>query len=222
MVFVKAYLLAYNVLVAIAWGWCVVNIISIGDFGIGWRWATEAHSKVGFVIATLQILAPLETAHAALGWVRGSVSNAFMQTFGRNIILFGVVASTPAVHGRTCCGALYLSWALAEIIRYPFYATTQLTCCPGWLKWLRYSAFIPLYPLGFAAEVVCLLVALPHLKTARPLSVDMPNAHNFAFDFWAFMHIYGTFAYTICAPALYRHMLRQRSKQITAKEKKGK
>lgn len=214
--FVKSYLLAYNLVVALGWAWVVLGILSIGDFGATWKWATDAHGRVGFVVAALQALAPLETLHAGLGWVRGSVSNAFMQTFGRNIILFGVVGSTPAVQGRACCGALYLSWAVAECIRYPFYATTQLECCPGWLKWLRYSAFVPLYPLGFAAEVLCLLAALPLLKQAGTLSVSMPNAHNFGFDFHAFMHLYGVFAYTICAPALYRHMLKQRAKQLVA------
>jgi hypothetical protein len=38
--------------------------------------------------------------------------------------------------------------------RYPYYLLGQLGVkAPYWLTWLRYSAFIVLYPIGIVAEV---------------------------------------------------------------------
>ena len=54
------------------------------------------------------------------------------------------------------------------------------------LLWLRYSAFIILYPLGVASELTMAYLALPNIGTLRPLSVAMPNSANFAFDYYLF------------------------------------
>ena len=50
--------------------------------------------------------------------------------------------------------------------------------------WLRYSAFIPLYPLGVASELTMAYLALPIIKAKQPLSVHLPNAFNFGFDYY--------------------------------------
>ena len=36
--------------------------------------------------------------------------------------------------------------------RYPFYFLQTIGYCPRWLLWLRYTAWIPLYPLGIITE----------------------------------------------------------------------
>ena len=59
-----------------------------------------------------------------------------------------------------------------------------------WLLWARYSAFLPLYPLGTASELTMVWLALSTLKRERPWSIAMPNAFNFGFDyFWTCMLI---------------------------------
>jgi very-long-chain (3R)-3-hydroxyacyl-CoA dehydratase len=45
------------------------------------------------------------------------------------------------------------------MVRYPWYAATLMDDCPSWLTWLRYTAFIPLYPIGVIAEMVLLYVS---------------------------------------------------------------
>ena len=79
----------------------------------------------------------------------------------------GVVAARlllPAI-------VMALAWTLSEIVRYPHYAAMTLvsikqlsqknrndevhnvsTEAPKWLEWLRYSCFIPLYPIGLLSE----------------------------------------------------------------------
>ena len=36
--------------------------------------------------------------------------------------------------------------------RYPFYSVQTIGYCPKWLLWLRYTAWIPLYPVGIICE----------------------------------------------------------------------
>lgn len=56
-----------------------------------------------------------------------------------------------------CLGCLRLH---LQTIRYPWYAATLLDDCPDSLTWLRYTAFIPLYPLGVVAEMILLYVSV--------------------------------------------------------------
>ena len=52
------------------------------------------------------------------------------------------------------------------------------------LLWARYSAFLPLYPLGVASELTMVWLALPTIESGRPWSLTLPNAANFAFDYY--------------------------------------
>ena len=54
------------------------------------------------------------------------------------------------------------------------------------LLWLRYTTFIPLYPLGVASEMTMVALALPHIRKSQMWSIRMPNALNFAFDYFLF------------------------------------
>ncbi len=54
------------------------------------------------------------------------------------------------------------------------------------LLWLRYTTFIPLYPLGVASEMTMVALALPHIRKSQMWSIRMPNAFNFAFDYFLF------------------------------------
>lgn len=57
---------------------------------------------------------------------------------------------------------------------------------PYFLLWLRYTTFIPLYPLGVSSEMTMAYLALPIIKAKRPLSISLPNKLNFGFDYyWA-------------------------------------
>ena len=57
---------------------------------------------------------------------------------------------------------------------------------PHPLLWLRYSTFIFLYPLGVASEMTVVWLALPHIRQSHMWSIDLPNAFNFAFDYFLF------------------------------------
>lgn len=51
----------------------------------------------------------------------------------------------------------------------------------------RYTAFIPLYPVGVVGEMWAVYSALPLIKQRRLRSVRLPNAANWGFDYHLFL-----------------------------------
>ena len=64
-------------------------------------------------------------------------------------------------------------------------------------KWLRYTAFVVLYPLGVSSEISIVYLAMPYIKTSHLWSLAMPNALNFAFSYH-YLCILTTFCYLPC------------------------
>lgn len=56
---------------------------------------------------------------------------------------------------------MLLAWSLTEVIRYSYYATSLLGIKIYALDWLRYTTFLPLYPLGAASEAFISFSTLP-------------------------------------------------------------
>eukprot|EP00850_Spirogloea_muscicola_P006699 SM000032S12083 [mRNA] locus=s32:451908:454230:+ [translate_table: standard] len=140
-----AYLAAYNAAQALGWGAALTLVLGAVVRTGGWR---SGYSAAGQLVSICQLAAVLEVVHAATGLVRSSAQTAFLQWFGRTHVLLAVIASVPEVQQLQSVTVMLLAWALSEVIRYPQYCLNILGSCPGWLTWLRYSAFIPLYPLG--------------------------------------------------------------------------
>merc|ERR1712091_662091 len=133
------YLAVYNLAQAGGWGLALVLL------GQGWR------------------------NGGALGLVKARWTSAALQWVARTNVITLVVAETPEIWGKPAVTIMLAAWALGELVRYPWYALTVLNVCPRALTWLRYTAFIPLYPVGFLGEMVCIVQALPDRRRARPL-----------------------------------------------------
>ncbi|GMI42496.1 hypothetical protein TeGR_g224 [Tetraparma gracilis] len=205
-----SYLFLYNCLQSLGWS-SVLYTVSSGVI-LGSPLPSTALAATP-AVAYLQGLAALELAHASLGLVSGSASSAFMQLFGRNIVLFGYVlpaslASSPVAAAPVL--SLYFAWALSEVIRYPFYALSLLGGCPGALTWLRYTAFIALYPVGIFSECVCVYLSLEVVAPmlGERLGVDVGVALPVG------TAAYCAFAYGYCGVLLYKYMLKQRRKVL--------
>ena len=54
------------------------------------------------------------------------------------------------------------------------------------LLWLRYSGFLALYPIGVSSELTMVWLALHAIRSRGLLSLALPNALNFAFDYYTF------------------------------------
>lgn len=102
----------------------------------------------------VQGLAFLEIIHVAVGWVKTSLANTVIQYISRMFVSLLVyllyMNMDVADNGWVLAGTtmIFMAWPLAEVIRYAYYLNGK----SGALQWLRYSAFILLYPFGVLAE----------------------------------------------------------------------
>jgi len=182
---------------------------------------TPVWDAVEAPLKLFQTGAAAEILHAATGLVRTPVGTTALQVSSRLFLLWPILAGLPPVRGRAAVGSLVAAWAATEVPRYAFYAVGAAgAAVPRWLVWLRYSTFLPLYPLGAGSEVALIVAALPVVARARGayLSLAMPNRWNVAFDFWvwcAFIIV----MYVPGLPFMDAHMRRQRRKALGAAPK---
>ncbi|WRT69404.1 uncharacterized protein IL334_006388 [Kwoniella shivajii] len=126
------------------------------DFrGLGW-WTKYTQS-----------LAILEVVHAALGWVRSPIGTVAAQVASRLWTVWGVVEASPDItHASPLFTTMLFAWSLTEVIRYTFYFLSILNIQSPILNWLRYTTFIPLYPIGASSEAFLSFSTLPSFTFA--------------------------------------------------------
>ncbi|KXZ47734.1 hypothetical protein GPECTOR_33g616 [Gonium pectorale] len=206
----QAYLVLYNA--AQAAGWAAV--LGALAYGIVQRETPEQlYDRAAPLTKLFQGAALLETAHAAVGLVPSSPLMSLMQWAGRSNVLFLLLDPIRQLHGNAWSAVMLGAWAAAEVIRYPQYAASSLGACPAWLTWLRYTMFIPLFPLGVLAEMALMVAALPDLAARKPYSVELPNAYNWAFSYHRFMQVVLAL-YPLLWWQLYSSLLRARAKKL--------
>lgn len=225
------YLMFYNTIMFFGW----LYMFFIATFALVQGWdsrqiylGTIRHLKV------FQTAAILEIAHAAFGLVRAPVLTTGMQVGSRIWVLWGIIGAAPemcslssvplfraaGVNVALNFTTLLYAWAITEVIRYFFYAIKEALGEMPFRKllWARYTAFMPLYPLGVASELTMVWLALPTIERDRPWSVSLPNSFNFAFDYY-WLCIILSVIYIPGLPHMYLYMLRQRRKMLSKKLK---
>jgi len=160
-----------------------------------------------------QAAAFLEVVHAAAGLVRGSPANALVQWAGKSHVLLLALARVPRLQVLPATGLLLLAWALSEVVRYPWTALVSIDYDIPLLTWLRYSLFVPLYPVGVACEMWALLGAIPIAQATGINSFPLPNALNLSFSWPAFLKA-GLLAYVPIWWQLYSALLRTRARKL--------
>uniref|UniRef100_A0A3B5M393 Very-long-chain (3R)-3-hydroxyacyl-CoA dehydratase n=1 Tax=Xiphophorus couchianus TaxID=32473 RepID=A0A3B5M393_9TELE len=104
-------------------------------------------------------------------------------------------------------------------VRYPFY----MLACIGtdWkpLTWLRYSLWIPLYPLGVVAEAVAVIQSLPIFDETRLFSVPLPSAlgHSLSFSYTLQLYLVLMFLGLFIN---FRHLYKQRQRRYRSRKRK--
>ena len=58
------------------------------------------------------------------------------------------------------------------------------------LTWIRYTAWVVLYPLGFISEAVILFKNITNFEESGKYSIDLPNELNFSFHLPTALRIY--------------------------------
>jgi very-long-chain (3R)-3-hydroxyacyl-CoA dehydratase len=125
-----------------------------------------------------------------------------MQVASRFALVWGAVHHYPLIAASPAYSSMLLAWSITEVVRYLFFALSLGTGAePSPLKWMRYSGFFVLYPVGISSELWELLIA------ARSASAE-GNTVNAVIA-------YATMAtYLPGAPMLYTHMMKQRAKVL--------
>ncbi|KAK8941151.1 Very-long-chain (3R)-3-hydroxyacyl-[acyl-carrier protein] dehydratase PASTICCINO 2A [Platanthera zijinensis] len=158
----KLYLLSYNLLQCVGWSLALAGLLRRLFIT---KSIHGAYAASGDLICFLQTAAILEVFHAALGLVPSRVVLTLMQVAGKIHWLLFIVRQVAEVQEHQSVFITFMAWSLSEVIRYSHYCSTILGTCSSWLTYLRYTAFIVLYPIGiFPGEMWLMLEALPFIK----------------------------------------------------------
>lgn len=125
-----------------------------------------------------------------------------MQVSSRFALVWGAVHFYPSVAASPAYSSMLLAWSITEVVRYTFFALSLSGGYePSLLRWVRYSGFYVLYPVGISSELWELFLAF---RIARAEGDVLAWAVAAA--------VMGT--YLPGAPKLYGHMMRQRRKVL--------
>lgn len=131
--------------------------------------------------------------------------------------MYGIIYPEPRMYTKEVVWFLFLTWSAVELIRYPYYVCATLKRQIGFLTWLRYTVWIPLYPLGFVLEGLVMLIALPMFEETQLFNLNLPNTFNMSFHFPSILKFY----MLLCLPGMYilmQRMYEQRKKKLNERE----
>lgn len=216
--FKKVYLIFYNLFQFIGFMYILVVM--------GIRYSRDnadsmpgTYEAVGNALKFIQLIQYLEVMHPIFGYTKGGALIPFIQVSGRNFVLFAMLEHEPRMMTKPVVFYLFVMWSLVEVVRYPYYLTQLFKFEIGLLTWLRYTIWIPLYPLGVLCEGIVILRNIPYFEETKRLSLEMPNKLNFAFHMPTFLYFYLTFLLFPGIILMMSHMQKVRAKKLGKRSK---
>ncbi|KFP22833.1 Very-long-chain (3R)-3-hydroxyacyl-[acyl-carrier protein] dehydratase, partial [Egretta garzetta] len=223
----KGYLIMYNLVQFLGFSWIFVNmtvrlfILGKGNFLCLTDSFYDTFHTISDMMYFCQTLALMEIMNSLIGLVRSPLIPAVMQVFGRNFVLFVILGSLEEMQSKPAVFFVFYFWSIIELFRYPYY----MLSCIGieWkpLTWLRYTAWIPLYPLGGLAEAVCIVQSIPIFSETGKFSLGLPNPLNVTIQFSFLLQIY-LIALFLGVSVNFRHLYKQRKQHLGPKKRKMK
>ncbi|KAK4440836.1 Very-long-chain (3R)-3-hydroxyacyl-CoA dehydratase 2 [Sesamum alatum] len=205
------YLIFYNLFQALGWAVSLFRVLS--NF-FSTRSVHGTYSSAGELICLLQTLAFLEVIHGAIGIVPSGALLPLMQWGGRTHFLLAIVRPIHEVQELPSVFITFVAWSLSEIIRYSHYASSCMGSSPKWMTFIRYNAFIVLYPIGlFPGEMWLMYEALPFIKKENLYADTLP------FSYHKFVKAL-LFCYPLLWMKLYLHLFKQRRSKLGKQQKK--
>ncbi|XP_032440972.1 very-long-chain (3R)-3-hydroxyacyl-CoA dehydratase [Xiphophorus hellerii] len=213
-----SFLLVYNLVQFLGFSWIFVNM-TVRLFIFGQDSLYDTFHTISDVMFFCQTLALVEVFNAAFGVVRTGVFPTLIQVVGRNFVLFIIFGSLEEMHHRPVVFFAFYLWSAIEIFRYPFYMLGCFNTEWKTLTWLRYSVWIPLYPLGVLAEAVAVVQSIPIFDQTKLYSIPLPKAIGTSINFSYFLHVY---LILMCLGLLinFRHLYKQRKRRFRTKKRK--
>ncbi|KAK1785629.1 hypothetical protein P4O66_018275 [Electrophorus voltai] len=215
----KGYLFTYNLVQFLGFSWVFVNM-TVRLFILGQDSFYDTFHTIADVMYFCQMLAIVEMINPAVGLVRTGLIPAFIQVMGRNFILFVIFGSLDDMQNKPVVFFVFYLWSSIEIFRYPFY----MLACIGteWklLTWLRYTIWIPLYPLGILAEAVAVIQSIPIFNETKFLSIRLPEALGSSLSFSYILQLYLLLMF-LGMFINFRYLYKQRSRRFRTKKRKS-
>uniref|UniRef100_M4AMZ4 Very-long-chain (3R)-3-hydroxyacyl-CoA dehydratase n=1 Tax=Xiphophorus maculatus TaxID=8083 RepID=M4AMZ4_XIPMA len=213
-----SFLLVYNLVQFLGFSWIFVNM-TVRLFIFGQDSLYDTFHTISDAMFFCQTLALVEVFNAAFGVVRTGVFPTLIQVVGRNFVLFIIFGSLEEMHHRPVVFFAFYLWSAIEIFRYPFYMLGCFNTEWKTLTWLRYSVWIPLYPLGVLAEAVAVVQSIPIFDQTKLYSIPLPKAIGTSINFSYFLHVY---LILMCLGLFinFRHLYKQRKRRFRTKKRK--
>lgn len=191
----NTWLITFNGITFLAWA--IFLALVVHD---GFQFTTTAVTA----LAIAQGLAILEVVHAVLGIAGSKWLFTLLQVSSRFLvaaILVFMAGSFPA-SGTAPCGYVLIAfaWSITELVRCISYLTDLTKRSNSVIKWLRYSLFLVMYPVGVTGEFLILF--------------GFWQWHNAQIDSIAIALGLIAVAYVIFFPVLFGHMMRQRKAKL--------
>ncbi|KAJ8919044.1 hypothetical protein NQ315_016950 [Exocentrus adspersus] len=215
--FRKVYLSLYNLFMFCGFLYVTV-VLCIRYVRDGQQFLPHAYETVGSVLCCLQLLQLLEVLHPIFGYVKGGAFMPFVQIGGRCFVLILMIEHEPRIQKMPVVFYLFLVWCGIEIIRYPYYMSQLHEKENGLLTWLRYSAWMVLYPIGFVCEGIIVFRNLIYVDQSNKWSVSLPNPLNFTFHFATLLRLYMLFVMMPGMYVLMSHMFKVRKQKLGGKK----
>lgn len=117
---------------------------------------------------------------------------------------------------------LEITWSTFRYIYYIFHTANSSNnirkVVYPFFRWLRYSAWIVLYPIGFLCESVIVFRNILYLHNNPRFYLQLPNPYNVTFDYLTFLRIYMLFVMFPGMYTLLKHMYKARVKNLGGRE----
>eukprot|EP01135_Chromosphaera_perkinsii_P007604 Nk52_evm60s914 gene=Nk52_evmTU60s914 len=182
---VRGYLFCFNVALFCGFGFTFLK--SIEKFNELEKVFDNAQQWMRICI----LMCFMEAVHPILGFVKTGCMAPLLQASGRAFVFFAVIDPVPEMHREAITGILFIVWSGIEIFRYPFYAFSLIlnegNTILGGFTWLRYSIWVPLYPVGMGCEFYLMYKVLPFVVVYELTTYEFLNKNGIPFNFTYFL-----------------------------------
>ncbi|XP_075431463.1 very-long-chain (3R)-3-hydroxyacyl-CoA dehydratase 3 isoform X2 [Ascaphus truei] len=214
----RGYLFMYNLVQFLGFSWVFVNM-TVRLFILGKDSFYDTFHTVADVVYFCQTLAVLEVVNPLIGLVKTGVTPAAVQVLGRNFLLFVVLGNVEEMQTKPVVFFIFYLWSAIEIVRYPFYMLSCIDTEWKVLTWLRYTIWIPLYPLGGLAEAASIVQAIPIFNETGKFSFHIPAPLGVTVSFSVFLVIHLVLL-LLGLLINFRHMHKQRRRRLGSRKRK--
>ncbi|KAL4979329.1 PTPLA-domain-containing protein [Aspergillus desertorum] len=152
----RIYLLLYNFINALLWLRILITVLKtyFQDSNVTSLPVPTLYTTLEPQTRWAQTLAIAEILHAATGLTRSPIFTTFTQIFARSVQVWTINYGFPSLTASSrAYPAMLFAWSVADAVRYSYFVVLLAGLhVPSVLRWLRYSLFIVLYPIGITAE----------------------------------------------------------------------